>query len=613
MLQNIRDKTQGWILWVIILILAFAFSLWGIQYYLEVRHHKEVAIKINKQSITQKQIDGVYQRLLRQKQAQLGSHFAMTRILETQLKAQAIRQTVIKQVLSDAAYHENFRISPQQIDMFIQQMPAFQQDGEFSINRFKSILSSLLYSEQEFFATIRTSLLINQVHVGITATSFVLPNEINDAFKLIDQRRSIAYLIIPRKRYLDNIKFADEALKKYYQQNITAFMKPEQVSVKYLLLSVNELKKKISLTSKELHDYYQSNIDNFSTPKRWQIKRIMFAKKPNQQQLNKAATTAFKQANEHWVTTTELGPQLTQTINELQVGELSQPIKTTKGYEVLKVLAVEPTRRIPFAKVADKVKQALAEQKAEQMFADQSDQLANLTFSNPNSLKPAAKALGLTIYTTGLFTRKGNTEALTKNQKVLTTAFSDNILKQKNNSDMLTLAPGTVVVLRIKQHIVAKPKVFAEVKKQILTKLKNKQAQADTQKFGKHIIALLRTGKDRQAIAKQFQMKWQVKDKITAHADSLPQAILAAAFKLPKPKSVKHLPIAGIGLPNGYAVVEVFAVDDGNIEPKQSAAYQAFKAEMENSLGEYTYELYVRGAVQQAKIKPKSIKEKVHL
>ncbi|MFX8516232.1 peptidyl-prolyl cis-trans isomerase, partial [Acinetobacter baumannii] len=84
-----------------------------------------------------------------------------------------------------------------------------------------------------------------------------------------------------------------------------------------------------------------------------------------------------------------------QALENLSVGAISAPIVSGQGVLIFKVIDKKPAELMPFNSVKASVAQALKEQKATQLFADASDKLNNLTYTNPQSLVPAAKALGI--------------------------------------------------------------------------------------------------------------------------------------------------------------------------------------------------------------------------
>ncbi len=56
MLQNIRDKAQGWIAWAIVILISIPFALWGIQEYLGSGSEPVVAT-VNGDDITEQALD----------------------------------------------------------------------------------------------------------------------------------------------------------------------------------------------------------------------------------------------------------------------------------------------------------------------------------------------------------------------------------------------------------------------------------------------------------------------------------------------------------------------------------------------------------------------------
>ena len=58
--------------------------------------------------------------------------------------------------------------------------------------------------------------------------------------------------------------------------------------------------------------------------------------------------------------------------------------------------------------------------------------------------------LNLKIQTTPLFTRNGTKEEITANPNIIAAAFSNDVLKDGNNSDVIELKNGNLVIPRIR-------------------------------------------------------------------------------------------------------------------------------------------------------------------
>src|SRR5262245_61880296 len=141
MLQTVRKYTQGWVATVLGIILTLAFVFWGIENYLQGSSKKDVVAKVNGQEITGKDVEADYQRMILRVKEQLGSNFNLPPLMQQQFKHQALNNLVMQNVLVQAAVKSGFRVTNLEISAMVKQMPAFQENGHFSKERFYSILN----------------------------------------------------------------------------------------------------------------------------------------------------------------------------------------------------------------------------------------------------------------------------------------------------------------------------------------------------------------------------------------------------------------------------------------------------------------------------------------
>lgn len=630
MLQSIRDKSQGWLTGLIVGIICITFAFWGVHSYLGGGGTPEVVAKVNGQSIHQAELNAAYQRLRQQQQAQLGAAFVIDQKMETQLKQQALNQLIMNRILASAASKDNYRVNGDVVGAALVSIPAFQVDGRFSRTRFNEVLNNILYTETTFLEDLRTTMLINQVRSGIISSAFALPTDINTAAKLINQKRDFAYLIIPAQRFLNSAQVTDEQALAYYNDHKTDFTTPEQVSVEYIELSLPQLAAKQNFTDQQLTQFYQNNVSNYTIPERWHVAHILVKVPENSlpEQVvaaqNKAdqlaqrvrsgesfAAVAQSSSDDiisaknggvlDWFSPGMIDPAFEKAVANLkQIGDVSQPVRTKYGFTIIKLIGRELPQVQPLDKVREQVTKAMAQQQAEQLFADNSDKLSNLTYANPSSLDVAAKALSLPVQTSQLFSRKGGKDQITANPKVADAAFGADVL-QGNNSDVISLDPDTLVVLRVKQHVASTLQPFEKVKDQVVQLLKTQAAQQQAQTTGQQLLQELQQGKNPQDIAQQLNLSW-IKISNAGRFDAkVPSVILNAAFRSPRPDKTPSN--SGFKLPNGdYFLISVTAVQDGSLGTNAAAQERIYREELEESFGQLDYALYVRNVLTKAKI-----------
>ena len=299
MLQTIRENTQGWIAGIIISIIILTFALWGIHSYFVGGGNNTTVAEVNGTEISKEQLTIAYERLRRQAQAQFGA--GVTSKDEAALKERALKSLIEVEMLQQASNAEGFLISNTQIDNYLESMPEFQVNGQFSIEKFQELLASTMLSTSEFLDIIKTSLLIGQPKLGIILTSFALPYETNYTISLVNQERDISYINIPLQYFLAQpITITSDQIKTYYDQHQADFMTPEQMNVDYIQLSLSDLINKENPADSELKRFYNENINSYTQPTAWKLIGILVpvAQNATAEEIKKAKANADTLAGE---------------------------------------------------------------------------------------------------------------------------------------------------------------------------------------------------------------------------------------------------------------------------------------------------------------------------
>jgi len=634
MLQFIRDKSQGWLAWTIVIAICCVFALWGVHSYLYGSAAQSVVAKVNRVKITRQQLDVVYNQMRRQQQLQLGANYSPSAQTSSLLKKMALQSIISSIVLNKAAKSDGFRVAPELVETLLAKMPIFQVNGVFSQALFEQFVNNLSFSTDSYLAQLKNSILLDQIKSGIMNTAFVLPQEVERTIQLINQKRSFNYVIIPINRFFSNIKITRDMIESYYHNNLDDFKLSEKVSIQYLQLSITDLMRKINPTSAQLKDFYTNNLVSYTKPKRWRLAGILIATpshatkkqiKQAQQKLNLVTTkmkqhvnfatlakqysddlrTAKKGGEWPWMTEAQLPADLKAALLSLKKsGDVSMPIKITQGYFILKLLQIKPQQVVPYNAVKNKVLQIYKQQRAEQRFADLRDQLANITYEHPESLQQAAKQLSLSIHTTSLFTKDGGKQGITKNPRVIAAAFNDDVLNQHNNSDPVDLSDNMVMILRIKHHIPASVKKIAEVQSQIMNKLRKQQAAKKAEDLGNVILNDLQAGKTLNYVASKYKLNWRKVTSAGRHAKGIDTNILSVAFNIMHTAKKNAAAVTGLSLPSdNYAIVALTGIKDGNIKQLSASQRHVFQETAVRKLGLLEYQLYVAGLIKKAKIK----------
>ncbi len=612
MLQGIRDRAQGVLMWIIVGLIIATFALWGIHQYFGPDANVVVA-KVNDQEITLREFQDAYQRYRANLQASLGPQF-LAQLGESQLKQQTLKGMIDQALILQTAAAHGLRIGDEQLARHIRSVRAFQADGEFSKTQYEVVLNNQGLSPDYFEYDRRRRLVTEQLQLGVSASALLTEVAVDEALRLQDQRRDFAYLVVPVSAYRDQASVAEDQVKVYYDSHRSAFVNPERVSVEYLLLSRRAVAEGITIEQSELERSYEEQKSNFVAPEQRQASHILIAvaqdapssevaaaqEKADDLKRRLEAGESFEElakAESDDPGSAELGGDLgyfsrglmdkafEDAAFAMQVGEISEPVRSSFGFHIIRLTGIQAGEVKPLAQVQEQLRREVQMEKAEHLYYEQAEQLANLAFENPDTLEVAAEAIGLEIQESELFTRQGAAGILA-DRKVIAAAFSEEVLVNGNNSEPLELPNGRIVVLRNKEHKAASDRPLEEVRDEIVELLRDEAARDMASAEGQSMLKALGEGADAESVAKERELTWAPQESVARTDSSIEAALVNRAFQLDRPASGAAT-YGSVVLPSGdYAVISLTAVRDGDPASSDKAARQALRASLERGLGD---------------------------
>ena len=618
MLQTIRDRTQGIIATIIVGIVALTFAIWGIHYYLEESKSSTVVVKVNSSKLTQDN----FERILRRNQrlfSLANPDAPFTDSVQKKMQKVAIDQWIQKTLLSQAASHERFVVSPAMLRDTLANLEMFQENGRFSPALYQQRIDALGYTPQEFQQNLQDELLIGQVRYGLAQSAFVLPNELNDAVGTLYQTRDMGYLLIPGKSFLNSVVINPAAIKQYYDAHLQNFMDPEKVKIEYIQIKPDDLKQQIPVSDADIKNYYDSHLADYSSVPQWQIRFVKLTNKTDAQKTLQEATAlrdamvkdksfvlAQKQGlnlNELWVTSASVPAELASVLVKSQVGEWLMPVATKDGVLIVQVEANKPAEIKPLAMVKNSIQERLQNQNADKLMSSLSDQLDSLSYEDPTNLANVAEKLKLPLNVSDWLTaQSGNNSSFAP--AVIQAAFSDDVLQQGYNSNLITLNDGSVMVLRIRAHQVSQAKPLAAVQDQIKGILTTEAIKKASKAKGDIILQSLQQGQDPKALAQKNGLIWQETSHIARTSTGVNPEIIAALFNTTLIHKENQPILAAYPLSNGdYLVLRVEAIHRGEANQLSNKDKIQLAQQWAQAMGQMDDAFYERSVRDAAKIK----------
>ncbi len=636
MLQEIRERAQGWIAWGAVLLISIPFAFWGIQSYIGGGSEPVVAT-VNGAEITARSFDRQVEETRMRLRERLGAAYRPELFEEQALRAQVLNGMIQEQLLLQASHNMGLRASNRELQAAILSNPAFQRDGRFDKATYDRMLELQGTSAPQYEESLRQRIVGTQIQRAVDASELATDLEMAEAIRLDRQQRRLAYIRVPKAGFLDTALVPEEELQAWYQANADRYLTPERVKLSYLVLDAATLDAGQPLDEESLRRLYDEEQERFREPEQRRARHILVTLAAGADATAEAEAKARLEAIQVRLAAGEdfailarelsqdpgsapqggdlgmfgkgvMDPAFEQAAFSLETGKTSEPVRSQFGYHLIQVTEIQPETLKPFTEVREQLVAEAIRGGAEAVFYDMAERLANLVYENPDSLVPAAEALGLKLQSSDWIGREGGTDLLA-NPKLVAAAFSPEVLHEGVNSDLIEPEPEALqaLVLRVTEHEEAAPKPLEAVRDEIIAAIREQKAGVAAQAAAQAMTEQLKAGEALTTVAGDYPITET--GLVQRDAESVPGEIIDLAFTLPRPApgaaSYSQRPAA-----DGDAlVVAVTEVVDGNRANLDEAALTQASRELTQVLGRGYYDSLLKDMENRARIERKPIQE----
>ena len=642
MLQTIRDRLTGPIVWVIIGLISVPFAIWGIQSFQTGDSDPVVAtvgatnvlgLSIGGTDITQGQFRNEYEQYYRRLQSLQGENFRADQIDAVKTRDLVMKGMISRVVFDRYTRKAGYRLDDAALREFLETVPQFQDKGRFSAQRYREVLLQNGATPESFEQMQRDRLPKEQLRDVVLDSAFVSAEESRQAWRLAHQQRNYSYVALPAAKYVGATSISDAQIQQQYDDNKTSYQAPERIKLAYLELDLAEMPPAAPPSAEILKAMYEAQkASAFSTPEERRASHILIsfgadksASKAKAQALYDKikqgadfADTAKQNSDDPgskskggdlgWVKHGTLTPKFEAALFDLKLNEVSEPVETEFGWHLIKLTELKPAKTAAFddADVQKQLLDTYRQKDAAQRFSDESQQLEQLSFENPSSLDAAAKALNLTPKTSDWFTRAGGA-GIAATPAVITAAFSREVAQDGENSKPIAIDTTHLVVIRKTEYEAPRTLDLKEVSDRIRDELKAKAAKAKADADADALIAAVNGGQTLDAAAKAKSLDVVTPAPAKRDTKDADAALLGALFKLPHPADGK--PSADkITLANGdVAVIALQSIsDDGTPPAPGTADFQRDSTQLRDAQAGAELESFLAAMETQIKVKRKA-------
>ena len=606
---------------VLVLFIVPPFAFWGIDSYQRFFSASTDIAEVSGQKISDQEFNEQLRQQQERMRSLLGRNFSAESIDTPEMRAQLLDGMISQRLLTLQAVRANLVVSDEQLREVVASIPAFQDGGKFSRERYAETLRrENNYTPPQFEANLRRDLIMQQLTSALGDSGLASRTAARQIAALRAERREVAEYTISADQFASQVKLAPEAVQTYYDANRSRFQVPEQIRAEYVVLTGEVLLALDPISPDEIKAWYQSHSEQYQENEQRQASHILVVVRAGASDAEKAkarekAEALLAQVRKSPASFADLAKKSSDdpgsaprggdlgyfsrgmmvkafedAVFHLKTNETSGLVESDFGFHIIRLTGIKPAKVRGVEEVRGEIERELRKQRAGKKFAEVAEAFSNLVYEQPDSLKPVADKFKLAVQTSGWVTRQSAQEQVLNSPRVRSALFAEDAIKNRRNTEAIEASPGALVSARVVEHRPATTRPLEEVRGDVLRQLRQKEAALLAARQGAAKLEALKKG---NAAAVSFG---PAKTVSRDDPKGMKPEHLAAIFRADRTKLPAYV---GVDLPNGYVVLRISRVVDVTVDETRQKNLQA---ELGRNAGTQEFQAYLAGLRASAKI-----------
>ena len=550
MLGAIRNKSKGWVAYLIVGLITIPFALFGIQDYASRSANNSIAT-VNGEDID---INIYYQELNSQQrnlQQQLGA--AYTQEIDNVLKQTLIDSLINEKLVENYADSLDIVTLDDEVRSVIEMNQAFLVDGVFSQDRYTQLLRLNSYSPAGYELAQSKALNREQIKINLNGSAFMSSAQTEQLNDLASQQRDVSYIAIQTENFEDEVSVTQSQISDYFNDNRSSFVEGRKVKVDFVELTLDAMEEPESPSAEDLQNLYDENEELYTNPERRRAQHILVENEDLANDLlgqikGGADFAELAKANSEDTSSNEeggdlgffesglMGAEFDEAAFAMNIGDVSEVVPTDYGYfHIIKLTGIESETMQSFDEVEDQLVSLYIKQAKEKSLFGSLEEFMNLSYEE--SLDMVADQFGLELQTSDYFSERSDQY----DPKFVASAFSSAVIDEGENSEVMEMSPEKFVVLTLSDLQSERERELSEVEGQIEAALKTDAAKEVVDNLAENIASALSSGDEQTAnqIISENNLEW-VNEGWISRANELPYDVTSLSFTLAKPEEGRH-------------------------------------------------------------------------
>ena len=520
-MESIRNFLKSWPGRIFLMLCLSPLVILGLESYFTGSANANDVAKVGDQTISRAE----YQDAINNRRNELLQNGVEASAINTNaLNREVLKSLINRALLRNQSDQLGMHVSDKVINDLLLQDPQFlDENGQFSNDRFAFALQQQGMTKDQLFNQYRQQLNLMQLYASVAQTALYPEAEINDLLALQLETRDVWVYRLPWEQYKDKVSVSNKEIEDYYNKHQNELNSVAMVDLAYIQLDPSKVAVD-EVTEEDVQAQYNAFKANYVGDYSQKVSQILVtganAQKTIEQiesRLEKGESFAAlaKEFSEDPVSAAKGGDigtfnpdvfgadgaKVAKAIEGLNTDQVSEPVKTSFGYQLFKVTEMSGEGIPSLDSMREELVAQAERQKREELIADKITRINEMAIDGVG-IEDIAQQEELSVQKIKDYTKKNNKTVLAQ-PAVIEAAFDDFAIQDESVSASIKVNNGTLWVQPTNYRPV-KPltlqQATAEIKTILVKQKASAQALAAAQAISKTV-----NDKGMQAAQAKFQ------------------------------------------------------------------------------------------------------------
>lgn len=527
-LSLMRRHAKSYLIKFMIALISIVFIFY-FGYSFRAKEGTKVAY-VNGELITGLEYNKAYRESLKALQKRYKGVWDDSLIKRFNLKQKVLDGLINQKLIAQEAKKLGLDVNKKEIQRAILSYPAFLNNGKFDERRYFALLRQNNMKPEDFESGIEQDLLEKKITQLLMSFLPITEKELREFYEYYNKKIKVSYVKFFSSSFKKDIKIEEEKLKEFFNKNKEDFRIPEKIKISFVEFDPEDFKKNITIPEDELRLYYEENIESFRVPKQIKARQIFLkvpetTTKEQEEKIKEKALGIAKRAKSGedfsmlakkysegpsakkggdigYFSKGEMEKTIEDIAFQMKPGEISDPIRSSIGYHIIKVEDIKKARTKEFKEVRSEILETLLKMKS----IDEAHERALLFIDQMPydvDLKNYAKSHELEVKSTDFFSKEEPIPFIGNDYRLKDTLFSMGV---KDTTDVIESNGKFYIIQVIDKKPSYLPKL-SEVREAVESAYILHSAKERAKKKAREFLNKVRGGADWKKTAEEYRVR----------------------------------------------------------------------------------------------------------